>query len=177
MLTPHRFHADESVLPRFGVLVLIASMLLVGPLGGWQAVVGYIATGIASPCAHHSEGPHVCPHHAAMQAARAAGSRSAAQHDAHQGDTRSAEAARFCIDHDAIPPDMHETGHDIPLALQCTCDHDADGPDDAVLVLDKFVLTILAQPDRFWHVRAKYSLRSMHLSSLQADDIFHPPRV
>ncbi|MES3628683.1 MAG: hypothetical protein PPP56_00795 [Longimonas sp.] len=177
MLTPHRFHADKSVPARLGVLVLIASMLLVGPLGGWQAVVGYIATGIASPCAHHSQGPHVCPHHAAMQAARAAGSGATAQHDAHHSNAHTGDAAHFCIDRDAMPPEMHEAGHDIPLALQCTCDHDADGPDDAVLVLDKFVLTALEQPDRFWHVRAEYGLWSMHLSSLQSEDIFHPPRV
>lgn len=164
MLSPYCFHTGASIPRRLGVLLIVGALLLVGPLQGWQTVIGYVTTGVASPCAHHSSGPHVCPHHAAMQAAHAA-----------QTDTApSAEDATFCPRHDVMPA---EAERDVPMAVQCSCDHDAEGPDDAVLVLDKFVLMAIEQPSRLWRAWELNRVQAAFPSSPRAEDIFHPPRA
>jgi len=164
MLSPYRFHTGASRLARLGVLLLVGALLLVGPLHGWQTVIGYLVTGVASPCAHHSSGPHVCPHHAAMQAA----------HAAKADEAQSEDGATFCLRHDAMPSGADR---DVPLALQCSCDHNTEGPDDAVLVLDKFVLTAIEHPNRLWRVRESHRVQAAFPSSPRAEDIFHPPRA
>ena len=164
MRSLYRFHTRTSLLARLGVLVLVGALLLVGPLRGWQAIVGHVATGVASPCPHHGSGPHVCPHHAAMQAAHAAKTDAA----------RSEDGATFCVRHDAMPPGAE---HDIPRPGLCSCDHDADGPDDAVLILDKFVLTATEQPSRLGRAQESQCVQAAFPSSPRAEDIFRPPRA
>ncbi len=164
MLSPHRFHTGASRLARLGVLLLVGALLLVGPLRGWQAVVGHVATGVASPSTRHSGGPRVCPHHAAMQAAHAAKTDAA----------RSEDGATFCVRHDAMPPGAE---HDIPRPRLCSCDHDTDGPDDAVLILDKFVLTATEQPSRLGRAQELHRVPAAFPSSPRAEDIFRPPRA
>jgi hypothetical protein len=68
-----------------------------------------------------------------------------AAHAAKADEAQSEDGATFCLRHDAMPSGADR---DVPLALQCSCDHDTERPDDAVLVLDKFVLTTIEQPSR-----------------------------
>jgi hypothetical protein len=164
MLSPYRFHTGASLPARLGVVMLVGALLLVGPLRGWQAVVGPVVTGAASPSTHHSGEPLLCPHHAAMQAAHAAKADAA----------RSEERAKFCMRHDAMPPDAE---HDIPWSGLCSRHHDTDGLDHAVLVLDTFVLAATEQPSRLGRTQESHRARAAFTSSPRAEDIFRPPRA
>jgi hypothetical protein len=97
-----------------------------------------------------------------------------AAHAAKADEAQSEDGVTFCIRHDAMPS---RAEHDVPMALQCSCDHDAEGPDDAVLVLDKFVLTAIEPPNRLWRVWESHRVRAAFTSSPRAEDIFHPPRA
>jgi hypothetical protein len=97
-----------------------------------------------------------------------------AAHAAKADEAHSEDDATFCLRHDAMPSGAE---HDVPMALQCSCDHDAEGSDDAVLVLDKFVLTAIEHPNRLWRVRESHRVQAASPSSPRAEDIFHPPRA
>ncbi len=97
-----------------------------------------------------------------------------AAHAAKTDAARSEDGATFCVRHDAMPPGAE---HDIPRPGLCSCDHDADGPDDAVLILDKFVLTAIEHPNRLWRVRESHRVQAAFSSSPRAEDIFRPPRA
>jgi hypothetical protein len=167
MLSSHRIHTDALRAPRWSVWMLTVVLLAVGPLSGWSILVDHFGTGEGGPCPHHSSGPHVCPHHAAMQAAHAT------KHDADM--PAPPEGATFCMDHAAMPQHTDATP-DTPQ-VRCTCNHDDDTADEAVRVLDKFVLSTLGQLARPLYTYALKSTCTSLAPTVWADDIFRPPRT
>ena len=181
MRSLHRLHTAPSRALSSGVWMLVVALLAVGPLSGWSILVDHLGSGQHGPCPHHSSGPHVCPHHAAMQAARAARSAPA------ESPVRPAvpAGASFCMDHaatDHAPPDhaaMQAADHAPRGAAQirCTCDHDQDTTPEAVRILDKFVLPA---PGHLQPPLHTYTLEAAYASltpTSRADDIFRPPRA
>ena len=157
-----RPHTDGPMLPAVGVLVLVCALMMSGPLGNWTHLAGYLTVGAPVTCPHHHDGAHVCPHHAAMAAVQA-----------NDDMPPMPDGAVYCPDH---PPEQTEALSEEEHQIRCTCDHDGEGPDSAVIVLDKFVLTALAERTRALYTYALYRTSNTLGPTVWADDIFHPPR-
>lgn len=177
MLSAHCFHTDPTRSQRWSVWMLVVVLFAVGPLSGWSTLMGQFgAEHGAAPCPHHSSGPHVCPHHAAMQTAHA---------DKHDADMPTPpDGATFCPTHAEPPNHDHDGAHqhttrgeEAGPEVRCTCDHDNDAAPEAVRILDKFVLTSAEQLQRPLYTYALRAAPSSLQPTVWASDIFRPPRA
>lgn len=182
MLSSHRFHTNPTRSQRWSVWMLVVALLAVGPLSGWSTLIGpFGAEHSGGACPHHSSnhnsGPHVCPHHAAMQAAHA---------DKHDADKPAPpEGTTFCPTHaKTTHHDHHDGAHqhttrddEAGPQVRCTCDHDDDATPDAVRILDKFVLTSAEQLQRPLYTYALLAPTSSLQPTIWTSDIFRPPRA